>query len=107
MSRADTVTFVKRVFDDAALRDRVTEAGDAGVAGIAGELGLSVTLDEFQGVLDEVEQQLGERELSEADLDAVAGGGGFQSKWNSAVKTMSAMSRKVSSASRSIISNMR
>src|SRR5258708_14878473 len=75
MSKQNLLDFCDCVMDDKALHNRVRtlQPNDAeGLIEIATDAGYSFTADELMEVMDDVKNQ--SRELSDAELDGVAGG---------------------------------
>jgi predicted ribosomally synthesized peptide with nif11-like leader len=90
MSKEALVEFFQTLDKDEALSQRLTSIEDpAEVAQIAeSELGLSVTAEELTSVIARMQNpgMAPEGELSEDELEAVAGGSFWDGKWTDNVK---------------------
>ena len=70
MSVQDAKVFLKKLAEDPGFRAQVESVDDAGKQQIADSLGLSFTKEEIESLAP----QVADEELSDEDLEAVAGG---------------------------------
>ena len=75
MSEDQLKAFVEKVKGDTSLQEKLTAASDAdAVVSIAKEEGFSISIDDIKAQLLELSDEAGDVELSDEELEGVAGG---------------------------------
>ena len=79
MSEDQFKAFVEKVKGDTSLQEKLKAASDAdAVVSIAKEEGFSISIDDIKAQLLELSDEAGDVELSDEELEGVAGGVGWE-----------------------------